>query len=209
MKEIKKSDPIRNYIDRHPEPAASMMIELDQLISKLIPDAERKLSYGMPAYRSSENLVYFAAFKHHIGFFPTSKPIEHFKEELSDYKTSKGTIQFPFGKKIPAALIRKIVLFRITTVKEKNKSTATIITCKKGHTYTKTSDCRTCPKCEAENKNTNCFVPGLSAPAWRALQAAGIKNKNELKKFGIARLNKLHGVGPQALKLVEEFLKAK
>jgi uncharacterized protein YdhG (YjbR/CyaY superfamily) len=67
-------------------------------------------------------LVYFAAFKNHIGFFPTSKPIEVFKKELEGYKTSKGTIQFPLNKKIPLGLITKITKFRLREDSEKKKS---------------------------------------------------------------------------------------
>lgn len=78
----------------------------------------------MPAFKQNSVLVYFAVFKNHIGFFPTSKPISVFKNELAGYKTSKGTIQFPLNKKIPLGLITKITKFRVKEDlgKQKEKS---------------------------------------------------------------------------------------
>jgi len=71
------------------------------------------ISYGMPAYKANGVLVYFAANKQHIGFYPTASPIVVFKDELTNYKTSKGTIQFPIKSGIPAALVKKIVEYRV------------------------------------------------------------------------------------------------
>ncbi len=67
----------------------------------------------MPTFKLNGNLVYFAAFKNHIGFYPTSSGVEAFKKELSDYEVSKGTIRFPLDKPIPFGLVRKIVKFRV------------------------------------------------------------------------------------------------
>ncbi len=85
-------------------------------IRKAAPNAEEVISYDMPAVKQGNILVYYAALKQHIGFYPTSTPIRVFKKELAPYKTSKGAIQFPIGKKIPKALVRKIVKFRIHEV---------------------------------------------------------------------------------------------
>ncbi len=77
------------------------------------PNAEEVISYQIPAFKQHSVLVYFAAFKDHIGFFPTSKPIEVFKKELKSFKTSKGTIQFPLDENMPLGLIAKITKFRV------------------------------------------------------------------------------------------------
>ncbi|HIJ08319.1 TPA: hypothetical protein HA274_03090, partial [Candidatus Bathyarchaeota archaeon] len=71
------------------------------------------ITYGMPAYRLSGILLYFASLNKHIGFYPTSSGVEAFREELSDYETSKGTIRFPLNKPIPLELVTKIVKFRV------------------------------------------------------------------------------------------------
>ncbi|MDP4087221.1 MAG: DUF1801 domain-containing protein, partial [Bacillota bacterium] len=80
-----------------------------KVIKESAPEAQEKISYQMPAFVLHGNLVYFAAFKNHIGFFPTSSGIAAFKEELSEYKGAKGSVQFPNTKPIPYELIRKIV----------------------------------------------------------------------------------------------------
>jgi uncharacterized protein YdhG (YjbR/CyaY superfamily) len=82
-------------------------------IKKAAPKAEEIIAYRMPAYRMNTVLVYFAANKNHLGFYPTGKGIEAFKEDLEAYKWSRGTIQFPYSKKIPLGLISKIVKYRV------------------------------------------------------------------------------------------------
>lgn len=109
-KEYKTVD---EYIAFFPNNLQIKLQELRQTIRESAPDAEEVISYGMPAYRLSGILVYFAAFKKHIGFYPTSSGIEAFREELSDYETSKGTIRFPLNKPIPLELVTKIVKFRV------------------------------------------------------------------------------------------------
>jgi uncharacterized protein YdhG (YjbR/CyaY superfamily) len=99
--------------------------EIRGIIASAAPNAEECISYGMPAYRQNGPLVYFAGYDGHIGFYPTSTPIKFFAQELTKYKTSKGAIQFPLAKKIPAALVKKIVKFKIaeneTKAKKKTK----------------------------------------------------------------------------------------
>jgi len=87
--------------------------QIRETIHKAAPKAEEVISYNIPAFKQNNVLVYFAAFKDHIGFFPTSKPIVVFKKEFSKCKTSKGTIQFPQNEPIPYSLIRKITKFRV------------------------------------------------------------------------------------------------
>ncbi len=112
---------IDQYIQQFPDEIRQKLTELKNIIHHVVPEATEKISYQMPAFYWKENLIYFAAFKNHIGIYPTSKPIEHFKEELKDYKCSKGAIQIPFNQEIPKSLIEKIVTFRIECVREKLK----------------------------------------------------------------------------------------
>ncbi len=97
-------------------------VKLRRTIRKAAPKAVETISYGMPAFRMGPVLVYFAAFKDHIGFFPTSSPIPAFKKELAGYKTSKGTIHFPLDRPIPFDLVTKIVKFRLKEISGKPKS---------------------------------------------------------------------------------------
>ncbi len=93
--------------------------ELRALILATAPGAEECISYGMPAYKMNGPLVYFAGYKSHIGFYPTSTPIKALAKDLTKYKTSKGAIQFSLDEKIPKGLIQKIVRFKIKENKAK------------------------------------------------------------------------------------------
>lgn len=104
---------IDEYIEEFPESIRTILEKIRQTIREAAPEATEAISYQMPAFKLHGNLVYFAAFKNHIGFYPTPSGIETFKEELSPYKTSKGAIQFPLDKPIPYDLIEKIVRFRV------------------------------------------------------------------------------------------------
>jgi uncharacterized protein YdhG (YjbR/CyaY superfamily) len=105
---------IDEYISTFPAITQNILGKIRQTIREAAPDAEEAISYQIPTFRLNGNLVHFAAFKNHIGFYPASKAIEVFKTELSSYKTSKGAIQFPLDKPIPFALISKITKFRVT-----------------------------------------------------------------------------------------------
>ncbi|MEP6684393.1 MAG: DUF1801 domain-containing protein [Parafilimonas sp.] len=98
--------------------------ELRTIIKSVIPKAEEVISYNMPAFKQNAVLVFYAAYSNHIGFYPTSSPINIFEKELSDYKVSKGAIQFPIDKKIPKALVKKIVKFRAEDDVAKQKAKA-------------------------------------------------------------------------------------
>jgi uncharacterized protein YdhG (YjbR/CyaY superfamily) len=104
---------IDEYIAMFPVETQSILNELRAVIHASAPDAEEAIRYGMPTFRLKGNLVHFAAFKSHYGFYPTSSGTEKFKPELSGYSSSKGTIRFPLDKPIPYDLIRKIVAFRV------------------------------------------------------------------------------------------------
>ncbi len=112
-------------IDEHihtfaPETQA-ILEKVRQTIKSVAPQATEAISYGIPTFRLNGNLVHFAGYAHHVGFYPGSEAIEVFREEIKGYKTSKGTIQFPFDKPIPYDLIKKITEFRVKQSLQKKK----------------------------------------------------------------------------------------
>ncbi len=109
---MKKAASVDEYISGFPEDVQKYLAEMRSAIKKTVPEAEETISYSMPAYKLNGILIYFAAFKNHIGFYPTSSAIMEFKKELSPYKSAKGSVQFPLGKPLPLDLITKIVRFR-------------------------------------------------------------------------------------------------
>lgn len=104
---------IDEYISKFSPDIQEKLRKLRKVIKEAAPDAEEKISYRMPTFSLHGNLVHFAAFEKHIGFYPAPSGIEAFKEELSEYKTSKGAIQFPIDKPLPYDLISRIVKFRV------------------------------------------------------------------------------------------------
>lgn len=111
---------IDEYIAQFPIEIQEILKKIREVIRLSAPDAEEKISYQMPTFFLKRNLVHFAAFKNHIGFYPAPSGIAEFQEELSKYKGAKGSVQFPIDKPIPYELISKIVKFR---VEENNKLT--------------------------------------------------------------------------------------
>ncbi len=110
---------VDQYILHFPPTTQKLLQQLRKLIRKAAPKAKEVISYGMPAYKLNGMLVYFAGYKKHIGFYAVPSGIAAFKKELENYKTSKGTIQFPLDKPLPLVLVSKIVKFRIKENKEK------------------------------------------------------------------------------------------
>lgn len=104
---------IDEYIAEFPAETQEILQELRKVIRAAAPGAAEKISYQMPAFDQNGTLVYFAAFKDHIGFFPTAEGKEAFKEELSQYKGGRGTVQFPLGSPLPYDLIARIVRHRV------------------------------------------------------------------------------------------------
>ncbi|HVN80402.1 MAG TPA: DUF1801 domain-containing protein [Terriglobia bacterium] len=104
---------IDEYIARFPPEVQHLLERIRQTIRKAAPDAEEAIKYQIPTFTLKGNLVHFAAFKNHIGFYPTPTGMERFKTELSLYEGGKGSVQFPLDKPIPFALIGKIVKFRV------------------------------------------------------------------------------------------------
>jgi uncharacterized protein YdhG (YjbR/CyaY superfamily) len=122
---------IDEYIAGFPPEVQVVLEQIRATIRAAAPDATEAIKYGMPTFVQHGNLVHFAAFKNHIGFYPVPSGIEAFKAELSVYDQSKGTIRFPFGTPVPLELIARIVKFRLeenlrkATAKSKKKSEST------------------------------------------------------------------------------------
>jgi len=104
---------IDNYIAGFEPPVQKMLEEIRAVVKKAAPQATEKISYQMPTLFLEGNLVHFAAFKNHIGFYPTPTGIEEFAKDLAPYKGAKGSVQFPMDKPLPLDLIRRITEFRV------------------------------------------------------------------------------------------------
>ncbi len=114
--EGRKSDyrSVDEYIATFPEDIQALLQELRATIKAAAPGAEERISYRMPAFAQNGNLVYFAALKNHIGFYPTSSGIDAFKDDLAEYESTKGAVRFPFDRPLPLDLISRIVKFRVS-----------------------------------------------------------------------------------------------
>ena len=119
LKNVKNVD---HYISLQPIEIQGKLNQLRKLIKDNAPDALEVISYNMPAYKLNGMLFYFAAHKNHIGLYPMATGIEAFKDELTKYETSKGTVQFSHNKSLPVTLIKKIIQFRVKQNLEKAKS---------------------------------------------------------------------------------------
>ncbi len=108
------STPITDYILQFPADVQQKLNALREAILEIVPDATEKIAYGIPTFYVKGNLVHFAAYKSHIGFYPGASGIEAFQSELTQYKLSRGTVQFPLDKPLPMELILGIVKYRLT-----------------------------------------------------------------------------------------------
>lgn len=109
-----KPKDINGYISDFPEDVQKMLEQIRNTIKNTVPDAEGAISYGIPAFNLKKRyLIYFAAFKKHIGIYPAPVGQKEFAEDFSPYKTRKGTVQFPLDQPLPLKLIEKIVKFRV------------------------------------------------------------------------------------------------
>jgi uncharacterized protein YdhG (YjbR/CyaY superfamily) len=104
---------IDEYISMFPDDVQTILNQVRQTIREAAPEAGETINYQMPTFTLDGNLVHFAAFKTHIGFYPTPTGIEAFKDELSPYKGAKGSVQFPIDQPMPLSLIRRIVEYRV------------------------------------------------------------------------------------------------
>jgi uncharacterized protein YdhG (YjbR/CyaY superfamily) len=122
-KSKKQLKTVDEYIAAFPKEEVQNILEkIRSTIRESAPKAQEAISYGIPAFSlNSKDLVYFGAWKNHIGFYPTPSGIEAFKKELAPFKQQKGSIQFPLNKPIPYDLVKKIVRYRVTEISEVGK----------------------------------------------------------------------------------------
>ena len=104
---------IEGYISRHPKQVQQRLQQMRRTIRKAAPGAKETISYRIPAFTLNGLLVWFAAFRNHVGFYPRAEAIVAFQKELRAYKTAKGSIQFPHDKPLPLALVSRIVKYRV------------------------------------------------------------------------------------------------
>ena len=115
-----KPENIDQYIFAFPDEVQQILQTVRSTIRQAAPEAQETISYAIPTFTlNKRNLVHFAGFKNHIGFYPAPTGSEAFKEELSAYKTGKGSVQFPLNKPMPLELITRIVKFRVKETLEK------------------------------------------------------------------------------------------
>ena len=110
---MNKPKDVDEYIANFPAGTQKVMEQLRATIKQAAPSAEEVISYAMPAYKLKSILVYFAAYDHHIGFYPTPAGIAAFQDELAGYKGAKGSVQFPLAQPMPLDLISRIVKYRV------------------------------------------------------------------------------------------------
>jgi uncharacterized protein YdhG (YjbR/CyaY superfamily) len=113
---------VDEYLSAFPASTKKILQEVRKTIKQAAPNAEELISYNIPAFKLNGMLVFYAAYEKHIGFYPTSSGIKVFQDELTNYKTSKGAIQFPIDEPIPRDLITKIVRYRVKENLEKEKT---------------------------------------------------------------------------------------
>jgi len=116
-----KPGTVAEYIKAAPREAQAKLREMRECIREAAPGAKESLKWGMPAFSYHRILVTFAAFKNHIGFYPTPSAVKAFEKDLSKFKTAKGSIQFPLAQPLPLPLIRKITAFRVRESNEEDK----------------------------------------------------------------------------------------
>ena len=114
---------VEEYLARLPDPARDMLSKIrDAIRSAAPPEATETISYKMPAFKYNGVLVWYAAFSNHCSLFPTAAVMDKFKGELKGFSTSKGTIQFPLGKSLPIALIKRLVKERVRQIESKQRT---------------------------------------------------------------------------------------
>lgn len=113
---------MEEYIASFPENTQKILIEVCEAIRSVVPEGtEEIISYGMPTFKYKKNLVHFAAWNNHLGFYPTPSGIKEFQDQLSIYEGAKGSIKFPYSQPIPIDLIKEIVQFRVKEVIRKSQ----------------------------------------------------------------------------------------
>lgn len=182
---------IDDYIAAYPKNVQKLLKQMRSIIKKAAPQAAETISYGIPTFTLNGNLVHYAGYKNHIGFYPAPSAIEAFKNELSVYAGAKGSVQFPLDKPLPVELIREIVAFRIAENMQKaSKKTSGQVS-----------------KKQAASLQNN-FLSMLSVPAKRALENNGINSVKKLSQLSEKTVLSFHGIGPSSIPKLKEVLQA-
>jgi uncharacterized protein YdhG (YjbR/CyaY superfamily) len=206
---MNSSNPLNTdqYIAMFPAETQKLLTQIRKIIAKAAPKAIETFKYAMPTFDYFGNLVHFAAYKNHLGFYPAPSGLKAFQEEINAYPNSKGAVQFPLNKALPVDLITKIVKFRYIENETKANLKRVKKTCINGHVFYKSSDCPVCPVCAAQNKDLIGFMEGLSAPAQRALINHKIADVKMLATYTESEILKLHGIGKTAIPKLRAALK--
>lgn len=178
MDNMPNIETIDAYIATFPAPMQKILESVRKAIRNAAPDAVECISYKMPTYKQNGNLVHFAGYEHHVGFYPAPDAVAAFANEIAGYKSAKGSIQFPLDKPMPLDLIGSITKFRVMQVEGKLKASKSKL-----------------PKRAAVKD----FRASLSAPAQRALANEGITTLKQLSKYSEGALLRLHGFGKASL----------
>jgi len=189
---MRKTKSIDEYISAFPKPVRLKLAELRQTIKKAAPTATEAISYGIPTFKLQGNLVHFAAYQKHIGFYPTSSPIRVFQTEIAKYEFSRGTIRFPIEQPLPLNLIKKIVAFRVKESLEKDGKKRMHIAGQK----------LTAKKTIAPGK----LPESITGSAKKALTNKKIATAHDLTKYKISEVKEWHGVGPATISKMEKLL---
>ncbi len=184
MTAMEAADAVDEYISRFPPEIRRILEQVRETIRKAAPDAAEKISYGMPTFALAGNLVHFAAFKTHIGFYPVPSGIEAFNDRLAGYRGGKGSVRFPLDQPMPLELIRDVVLFRVRENQEKAGKKKVLKASQTGPV----------------------FLAGLPAPARRALARRGISTADQLAAFTEKEIQDLHGIGKTVMPILKNAL---
>jgi uncharacterized protein YdhG (YjbR/CyaY superfamily) len=114
-----KIDSVDDYIMAFPDEIRQVLTMMRHLIRDAAPAAREKISWQMPAFEQNGNLVFYAAYKNHLGFYPGAEALAAFRQNLTSFKSSKGAVQFPYGRPLPKELIREIVCFKASLNKRR------------------------------------------------------------------------------------------
>ena len=174
------SKQIDEYILTFPDETQTKLNKLRSIIQKEVPNATETFKYAMPTYDLYGNLVHFAGYKNHIGFYPAPSGLKAFKDEITKYPNSKGAVQFLLDQELPVELIQKIIQFRMK---------------ENGEAFVR-----------GNKKAVYFFIDGLSAPAQRALITNNITNLAELANFTLTEILSFHGIGKTAIPILEKAI---
>ena len=181
------------YISSFPLPVRRKLNELRKIIRGVVPRAEETISYGIAGFKVGKPLVYIGGFKNHVSFFPTSSPIRAFRAELTGLKFSTGGVKFALDEKLPVALLKKMIVFRLQEIGAAPSQ--------------RKSKCDPEAVAKFDYSKLDSKLKVLSKPAQRALINAGLFSLRQVRSVSEAQLRELHGMGPTGIERIKALLK--